>query len=63
MTIPNVFGQWKYGDWRDTVIQPDTDEEVTLWGRGSDSDIVQSAREEIMQVLGHRNIRKEIEKE
>ena len=62
VTLPNIISQWKYGDWRDTDIQLHTDEQLKAIG-GSESDIIQSARKEIMDVLGNRNIWEEIERE
>ena len=59
VTIPSIFGQWKYGeDWRDTDIQ-----EFTWAEKGSGADIIQSTRQEIMDVLGNRNIWDEMERE
>ena len=54
--IPNVIGQWKYGGWKDSDIQGLEENEV-----GSGQDIVRSVREEIIEVLGNRNVWEEIE--
>ena len=63
VTVPSIMSQWKYGDWRDTDIQLFTDEQLGEVGGGGGSDIIQSARKEIMDVLGNRNIWEEIERE
>jgi len=56
LVLPNVVAQWKFADWRDTDIQNKISSK-----KGNGGDIVQSVREEIMNVLGHRNIWEEIE--
>ena len=55
--VPTVFGQYKYGDWRDTDIQnlPEEGEGE----KGSGGDIVRGVREEMAKVMGGRNIWKE----
>ena len=62
ITVPNVVSQWKYGDWRDTDIQQDTEEQLRQ-GKSSGSDVIQSVRKEIMEVLGNRNVWKELERQ
>lgn len=56
IAIPTIVGQWKYGNWMDSDIQPGKTE-----GSGSGSDIIQSVRKEIMEVLGNRNAWTEFE--
>ena len=59
---PAVFGQWGFGDWRNTDVQPTSDEEESQW-HGSWVEIVQSVRSEIEAVLGgYRNIWEEYER-
>ena len=56
LAAPDVFSQWKMGDWRDTDISvPDGE------GKGSGPSIIRSVREEINTVFGNRNIWEEIE--
>ena len=60
--LPNVVGQWKKGaDWRDTDVQFPSKEEVASMKKGSGDEIIQSARAEIEEFLGNRNVWKEIE--
>ena len=63
ITRPDIVAQWKMKDWRDTDIQLTTEEELKrVWG-GSGPDIVGSVREELMSILGNRNVWEEIENE
>ena len=56
LAAPDVVAQWKVGDWRDTDISPTSGN-----GKGSGRSIIRSVREEIMQMLGNRNVWEEIE--
>jgi len=58
LVLPNVIGQWRNGDWRDTDIQQLTS---FNYRKGSEAAIEASVREEIGKVLGNRNIWDEIE--
>lgn len=60
VATPNIISQWKVADWRDTDIQPASEQQ---FGRkGSESSIIRSVREEIKKVFGSRNIWEELEK-
>jgi len=57
--LPSLVGQWKFGNYKDTDIQPLEDQRVEE--KGSGSFIIRSVREEIKQAFGDRNIWKEME--
>ena len=66
VTLPNLIGQWKWGDWRDTDVQgqiEEGDDRTKLQGSGND--VVGSVRKEIADKLGPgkgaRNVWKELE--
>ena len=58
LTLPTIFGQWGYGDWRGTDIQLTLDKHVGSW-----PDIIQSVRSEMAEVLLQRNVWDEYERE
>ena len=58
VTIPTIFGQWGYGDWRASDVQSGFLKNV-----GSSPDIVLSVRTELAKALGVRNVWEEYERD
>lgn len=52
ITLPTVFGQYKYGTWKDTDVQTPSEEQIANTKPGGGPDVVSSVREEIHKVMG-----------